>query len=1449
MLRVLLLTLFLCAIATYGQVNPQEPFVDPGDGSQGIYSNIPGKPVNLYKIKEQMDAYWAERDPSAKGSGYKPYKRWENYWLNFVDQNGNLPTAKELYDSWQSKASSAKTPNPTANWSPIGPFNPGTLGNRLPGTGRINAIAVDPNNPDVWYAGAPAGGIWKSTNAGGSWTNLFDNFPQIGVSGIAIDPNNSNIIYIATGDDDAADSYSIGVFKSLDGGQTWNQTDLNPSNTSVSSLMNEIVMDPTDSNTLWVGTSFGLYKTTNGGDNWNRVLNGYISDFKLKPGSPDTVYAVRNAHIGGGGNATAYFKTTDGGATFAPMDDAVNPILPSSCGRVVLGVSPADPEVLYILAANTGIEDNNFEYQGLYKSTDSGATFTESPNTTDIMESSQAWFDLALEVSPANANELYMGCLNIWKSLNGGNSWSKLNNWFVNNAAYTHADIHTLKIINGNVYAGTDGGLYISDDSGASFTDVTSNMAVTQFYKISIAGSNSNKITGGTQDNSGYIFNDNTWNIFTGGDGMDYEFDPNNPNIAYGFSQRGQVLFITTNSGQSVTTIGAPRDENGDRISGNWITPLAVGSDSQVYAGFDAIYRLNGNAWEKLYTIPSTDGGIEDIEVDPNNPQVIYAAEGSFVQRSADGGQTFSAFFNAGALISDIAINTNDGSAIYVATSRRAGISQSSQQSVTRRVFKVPVNNGVAGREIDITGNLPTDQAFFALAHQGRHTDNPVYVGTNLGVYRIDDTLINENNESLTQWEEYFTNLPSVAVSDLEISVEDEVIVASTYGRGSWKSAIPIQVPDNDIRLVSVIPETERILCGEIFPEILVENKGLNPITSIDITYRLNGGADQSLTETVTLNPGETTTLFLPSLNIANTGPATLEVETTIANDTFSDNNSVSQTFFSNAFGVGDALNTFESASDDLISYNDGNPNSGLWERGVPSGTLLNQAASGTQVYGTNLSGNYPDGVKSYLVSNCYEFSTILAPVLKFSMAYDLEANFDIVYVEYSTDDGANWNVLGSINSQPNWYNSDRTNENSGSDNDCQNCPGAQWTGTNATLTEYAYDFVANAALGETDLTNEPNIIFRIVFHSDPSVNLEGVVIDDFVVEGFQDDDDDDNDGILDVDDNCPLVGNADQLDTDGDGLGDACDEDDDNDGVLDVDDNCPLVANPDQADTDGDGIGDVCDEDADNDGVPNDLDLCDDTPAGSVVDVTGCPIFTLPPDNFRIQTVGESCRNSNNGSITITAVQSLDYTATVSGPNTDETLNFTETLQISPLSTGEYTVCITVAGQVDYEVCYTLNVPQPEDLSVSSRISSLDNEVIISLAGGQAYTIRLNNEVFQTTDSEITLPLSKIENTLLVSTDKACQGTYEETIFLSSKLLVYPNPVEGSNLNIFMGDNELEEVEVTLFTLNGIEVMSKKYALLNREVSLNLGGLAKGVYLLNIRTARSLVNYKILRK
>lgn len=1425
MKRAILLFFLLLGSIAFAQFTQSAPWMVELEKSTDPTARSQDQPYTLDQISEAFLRYWEGRDPTVRGSGFKPYMRWENYWKHIVDAQGNFPTPAELVQSWKNKVNANKVLNPVSDWSPLGPFihdiYPGVLG----GQGRINAIAVDPNNENIWYAGAPAGGLWKSTDAGATWTNLFDDFLQIGVSGIAIDPNDSNTVYIATGDDDAGDSYSIGVYKSTDGGATWSETGLNPTTTTVATRMNEITIDPTNSDIIWVGSSDGLYKTIDAGASWDKKSTLPITDFKLKPGDPNTVYAVTNS---------AFYRSTDGENFTINVD-----ILPTSSGRRVLGVTPANPEVVYILTARP--QSQGYSYQGFFKSADSGLTFTESPNNVDIMESSQAWFDLALEISPTDEDELYMGCLNVWKSVDGGDSFLQMNQWNINNAAYVHADIHTLKFFNNRLYAGTDGGLYVSDDGALTFTDKTAGMAIGQFYRLAVSKSNAGKMAGGLQDVGGQVLDGGNWNNYYGfgGDGMDNEISPLNENLIYGFIQFGQFLQLSINSGQSVGLVGPPQNTGGGSILGNWITPLAIASDGEVYAGYDGVYRLDTNVWTKLSdNLGSSD--IDDLETDPTDPQVIYATEDGKIFRSGDGGNTFALFYQGSAQISDMAVNSSDGSALYFVTSLRPGIAQAAQLPQERKVFKIPVNpDGTPGPEEDITLNLPSDQAFFAIIHQGRHTDNPIFVGTNLGIYRLDDTL--------TEWEEYSTNFPGTSVSDLEINLDDEVITASTYGRGVWQSPIPVQVPAEELRLISVSPGSSQVLCGDASPEIVVENTGSDPITAVDITYRLNEGMDTSFTEPVSLASGQTASIPLPG--ISNTpGKNDLFVNATTSNDTYGDNNTINEAFIFNTSGTTGVINTFESPDDALVSYDEGGDTS-IWELGVPTGTVLNQAASGTQVYGTNLDGEYPNVTKGILLSECYDLTGVVAPVLKFNMAFELEENWDVFYIQYSVDGGISWEVLGTINSQPNWYNSDRTNATSGLADDCQLCPGAQWTGTNTTMTEYAYDFALNAANGETDLTGESNIVFRLVFHSDFFVTEEGVILDDFVVEGFVDDEDDDNDGVLDVNDNCPLIANSDQLDTDGDTDGNVCDLDDDNDGVLDADDICPLTANADQADFDNDGIGDVCDDDLDGDGVPNSVDFCSNTPEGTIVDVNGCEVFSLPVTNFQILSTGESCISSNNGSISLEAAQSLNYTATLSGEGLDDAQAFTDTVSFTDLVGGNYTICITVEAQPDFEQCFNIIVDEPRDLSVFGKVSSLNNEVTLDLQGGKVYTVEVNDKTYTTSESSITLPLDRVENIIKVRTEKACQGVHEETIVLSDELLIYPNPIRNGIVSAYLGELSSEEVTVTLFSVNGARVYSKKIRLQNKEVRLNVNELPESVYLMNIQTARALINYKIVKR
>ncbi|MDY8137120.1 M4 family metallopeptidase [Aquimarina sp. 2201CG5-10] len=310
----------------------------------------------------------------------------------------------------------------------------------------------------------------------------------------------------------------------------------------------------------------------------------------------------------------------------------------------------------------------------------------------------------------------------------------------------------------------------------------------------------------------------------------------------------------------------------------------------------------------------------------------------------------------------------------------------------------------------------------------------------------------------------------------------------------------------NDDVVLKSVSGNENVNCGTSFsPIVKIENGGANSFSSIDLSYTIDGGSPVNETITATLAACETSDYTINSIGALSRGIHTLNVTTTVTNDGRADNNTRSSVIIVNDNGTGNAVNSFETANDALIAYNEGDTSTALWERGVSSGTLLQDGTN--NVYGTNLAGNHPDNTKAYLVSQCYDLSAMTAATLKFRMGFDLEENWDIIYMEYSTDGGSNWNVLGT-SADSNWYNSNRTNATSGTANDCQNCPGAQWTGegedtnsggsTNATLQEYSYelsDFVSGSA------SPASNIIFRFTFHSDASVNEEGVIIDDFVIE------------------------------------------------------------------------------------------------------------------------------------------------------------------------------------------------------------------------------------------------------------------------------------------------------------------------------------------------------------
>jgi hypothetical protein len=1061
MKKLLLLSVFaVFTSSAIAQFNESAPWMEQLNEK----AKLTKEPLQFNEIVEAFNTYWESRDPNVKGSGYKPFKRWEAYWENFVKPDGTLPNGKDLLEQFnsfkslkaaQKNASSSSLIADVSNWQPVGPFSHVNTGSWSSGQGRINVVVKDPVTPTTYYAGAPAGGFWKSTDSGQTWITSTDDLPQIGVSGIAVDASNTNVIYIATGDDDAGDSFSVGVMKSTDGGATWNATGLNPTNFPAINSMNDIYINPQNTNMVWVATNRGVYRSMDAGSTWvvsTGTSNINIRDLKIKPNDPTTVYAASSNRFYKSINSGANFTQTFGGLPF------------NGVSRYVIDVTPADPNYVYLLSA-----DNSNEFGAIYRSTNSGSNFTVVANQAisgDIFQSSQAWYDLAFAVSDTNPNELYVGVLNIWKGTvqsNNQATFSQINSWSAPfSSAYTHADIHYLRFFNGELLAGTDGGFYKSTNAGSSFTDLTAGMQISQFYRIAVSNQTSSKMVGGLQDNGGHAFNNNTWQNYYGADGMDTAIDPGNSSTYYGFTQNGGGLYISSTAGAAITSsVNSPASS-----SGNWITPLKMNSDRELYAGYESLFRLNGNAWVEVS--PSFGTRIDHLEIDDSNPDNIYVAINNTLRKSTNRGVSFNNVETFGSDITSIEVNNTTNSIIYVTTSGSSG-----------GVFK-STDGGL--NFTNISSGLPNIPKLI-LKHQPLHSKNPLFLGTSLGVYRYDDdTLI---------WELFENGLPTVAVRDLEINIFDDNITAATYGRGIWKSAIPIETPLNDIKFISLDGISTEISCNSnISPLVEVKNNGANAISSVDVTYFIDGVANIYNWSGSTIAPGQNTVITIPNISFTK-GLHTFRVSSTIVNDAYNINNdSEERLVYANDSGLTNVINTFETVSEELLVFDEGTA-AQYWERGIPTDNILNDSANPTnQVYGTNLDANYGNNIKSYLVSQCFDLTTITSPTLKFDMAFDLETDWDIVYVEYSLDNGASWTILGDAN-DANWYNS---NTAQGQNNTCFNCPGNQWTGTNATLTEYSKSLNA--------FSTSTSFMARIVFHSDESVNQQGAIIDNFVITG-----------------------------------------------------------------------------------------------------------------------------------------------------------------------------------------------------------------------------------------------------------------------------------------------------------------------------------------------------------
>jgi photosystem II stability/assembly factor-like uncharacterized protein/PKD repeat protein len=717
--------------------------------------------VNFYEVQKDFNKYFKQKEKEAerqmrraarKGKvvseedevevpGYFQYKRWEWFMAPRVEKSGKRFNPSMAYQEYQKYQQQYKTAA-AGNWTLIGPTtNIPTNG----GAGRLTFVRFDPTNNNIIYVGAPAGGLWKSTDGGATWSTNTDQLAQvIGCTDIAIDPTNTNIMYLATGDGDAGDTYSVGILKSTDGGLTWNTTGLSYYSANYRQI-SKVLINPNNTNVLLVATSGGVYRSDDAAATFTQVQTGSFKDMEFKPGDPNTVYAC-------GGE---FYKTVNNGLSWTKISGVLPAV--TNVSRMAVAVTPADPNNVYLIV---GLPAPNYGTEGFYKSTNSGTSFTKlgAPALGN-----QQWYDLAIAVSPTNANEVILGGqTDFLRSTNGGSSWSQ-------NGGFTHVDYHDIVFVNSTTYfIVSDGGVYKTTNNGSSWTDLSNGLQIAQMYGFGQSTTNPNLLLQGWQDNGTNRYN-GSWSRVMGGDGMLCFIDWNNDQNMWGEQYGGATvvggsLNKSTNGGNSWSGI------SGITEAGAWVTPWLQDpvTATTIYAGFVNVWRsLNGGtSWTKISNFSNT-GTIVTLDISPANNQVIWVTKAGALYKTANGGTTWTTITNvpSGSISSITCDNVDPNKAwiTYSGFTNSAKVFQTNDQGLTW---------------INLSGSIPNIPVNY-IKHVNNSNDG-LYIGTDIGVFYKDATL--------TVWQPFNAGLPIVPVTQLAIYYPTGKLRASTYGRGMWES-------------------------------------------------------------------------------------------------------------------------------------------------------------------------------------------------------------------------------------------------------------------------------------------------------------------------------------------------------------------------------------------------------------------------------------------------------------------------------------------------------------------------------------------------------------------------------------------------------------------------------------------------------------------------------------
>jgi photosystem II stability/assembly factor-like uncharacterized protein len=689
------------------------------------------------------------------------------------------------------KASAGASPNAIEGdtWLPIGP-RPIADGS-YDYSGRITALATVAGSPNVVYAGAAQGGVWKTTDGGAVWVPLTDDQDSLAIGAIALDPANANVVWVGTGEaNQSCDShFGIGLLKSTDGGTSW--TNLGTStfqNTSIA----KIVVHPTVSNTIWVANgsgaggfncygrtgTFGVWKTIDGGANWTQVLgeaqtgiNAAVHDLICSPTDPNTLYA---AAYGSG-----IWKTVNGGTSWVHLAGG----LPTTnVGRFDLGINPANASVLFALVSRA----SDGAQRGIYRSVDAGANWSTLPIPSGTCQywsfqdictysgssSGQCWYDLAIEVQ--SGGTVWAGGTGIFKSTTGGASWTDVCSQSV------HVDQHAIAFgSDGRVWVGNDGGVWASSDGGVNWANKNGNLQITQFYPgAALDPSNYDGAMAGAQDNgTPRTTGSTTWDLTTFGDGAACVIDATSPSTTWYTSYQFLNITKTTDGGGLyVGAVNGLLDANTSAAPFIGQFKACPADPGVLIAGSDNVWRTTDAAgvWVQNSPDPLDPSGalVVTLAFAPSDPTCGTYAVGTKagrVFRTNDAGTTWddvSVGLPPRAL-NDLEFDPTDANVLYAAVSGYGG----------SHLFWTTNAQSPSAAWFTLDAGIPDVPINAVLVDP--EEPKVIYAGSDLGLFKSDNGGVS--------WAAQLNGIPKIAIHDLVADAGTRAFVAFTHGRGAFR--------------------------------------------------------------------------------------------------------------------------------------------------------------------------------------------------------------------------------------------------------------------------------------------------------------------------------------------------------------------------------------------------------------------------------------------------------------------------------------------------------------------------------------------------------------------------------------------------------------------------------------------------------------------------------------